>query len=137
MVGCFEAPTIGAKMLWMAAMVGSGAKHEIARSSPLAEARVERPKPGDKIVVAPESPVLRIEVLFNLARVHRLERLSFLRPEVPQLKEVANQLAGGLSYDDRVRLGDGLEPCSKIRRLADDIMLLRLYRRAPQAMRAK
>ncbi len=78
------------------------------------------------------------------ARVHRLEAaldrtcpqhreschrpgdpLELLWPEVPQLEEIAQQPAGGLGNDDRVRLGDALKACREVRRLADDTALLR------------
>src|SRR5712671_6220912 len=50
--------------------------------------------------------------------------LELLWPEVPQLEEIAEQVAGGLSNDDRVRLGDGLKACREVRRLANNIARL-------------
>jgi hypothetical protein len=59
--------------------------------------------------------------------VHRSGNpLDFLCPEVPQLEEIAEQLSRGLSNDNRVRLGDALKARREVRRLADNIVLLRL-----------
>jgi hypothetical protein len=43
--------------------------------------------------------------------------LELLWPEAPQLEEIAEPPARGLSNDDRVRLGDGLKACREVRRL--------------------
>ena len=51
--------------------------------------------------------------------------LEVLWPEVSQLEEIAQQPARGLGNDDRVRLGDGLKARREVRRLADNIVLLR------------
>ena len=45
--------------------------------------------------------------------------------EVFQIEEIAEQLSRALGNDDRVRLGDPLQTCRKVRRLADDAALLR------------
>jgi hypothetical protein len=50
--------------------------------------------------------------------------LEFLWPEVPQLEEIAEQVAGGLGNNDRVRLGAGLKACREVRCLANNIALL-------------
>ena len=44
--------------------------------------------------------------------------------EVLQLEQIAEQLSRALGDDDRVRLGNALEPRREVRRLADDAALL-------------
>ena len=47
-------------------------------------------------------------------------------PEVLELKQIAKKSPGSLGDDDHVRLGDALQACREVRRLADDAVLLRL-----------
>ena len=54
--------------------------------------------------------------------------LSSLAPRSCKLKQIAEQLSRALGDDDRVRLGNALQPCRKVRRLADNAALLRLAR---------
>ena len=54
--------------------------------------------------------------------------LRSLCAEVFQLKEIAEELSRALGDDDRVRLGDALQTCRKVRGLADDAPLLSLAR---------
>jgi hypothetical protein len=51
--------------------------------------------------------------------------LELLWPEVAQLEEIAEEPARCLSNDDGVRLGDALQACREVRRLADNTALLR------------
>jgi len=51
--------------------------------------------------------------------------LEVLGPKVLQLEEIAEEPARGLGNDNRVRLGDALKACREVRRLADNIVLLR------------
>ena len=60
-------------------------------------------------------------------RSHRTgDPLELLWSKVPQLEEIAEQIARGLGNDDCVRLGDALKACREVRCLADYIVLLRL-----------
>ena len=58
----------------------------------------------------------------------RRDALEVLCSEVLKLEQIAEQLAGALGNDDAVRLGNALQACRKVRRLADDAALLRLTR---------
>ena len=51
--------------------------------------------------------------------------LELLGTQVLQLEEIAKEPARGLGNDNRVRRGDALKACCKVRCLADDIVLLR------------
>jgi hypothetical protein len=44
--------------------------------------------------------------------------------EVPQFKEIAEEPARGLGYNERVRLGNGLKACREVRCLPNDIVFL-------------
>ena len=48
--------------------------------------------------------------------------------EVLQIEEIAEELSRALSDDHRVRLGNALQTCRKVRRLADNAVLLRRTR---------
>ena len=50
---------------------------------------------------------------------------KLLRPEVFQIKQLADLPAGRFGDHQRVRRGQGLQPSGKVRRLADDPALLR------------
>jgi hypothetical protein len=50
---------------------------------------------------------------------------ELLRPEVFQVKQLADLPAGRFGDHQRVRRGQGLQPSGKVRRLADDPALLR------------
>ena len=54
--------------------------------------------------------------------------LRSLCSEVLQLEQIAEELSRALGDDDRIRLGNALQPCREVRRLADDAALLRLAR---------
>src|SRR5262249_24888995 len=59
--------------------------------------------------------------------VHRpYDAFEVLGPKVFKLKQIAEQLSRALGYDESVRLGDTLQPCSEIGCLADDPAFLRL-----------
>ena len=51
-----------------------------------------------------------------------------MRPKVPKLEKVAHELAGGLGNHNAVRLRYALQARCKVRRLADDGLLLRSAR---------
>ena len=54
--------------------------------------------------------------------------LRSLCAEVLQLEQIAEKLSRALGDDDRVRLGNALQTCREVRRLADNAALLRLSR---------
>ena len=62
------------------------------------------------------------------ARTGPLMPLRSLCAEVLKLEEIAEELSRTLGDDHRVRLGDALQSCCEVRRLADDAALLRLPR---------
>ena len=74
----------------------------------------------------------RLEAAFHRARPQGCERpyrpgdaLEVLWAEVVQLEQIAEKSPGAFGDDDHVRLGDPLQPCRKVRRLANDAALLR------------
>ena len=54
-----------------------------------------------------------------------VEALDLDGAEIAVLEEIADQPARALGDDDRVRLGQGLQPGGEVGRLADDALLLR------------
>ena len=54
--------------------------------------------------------------------------LEVLCSEVLKLEQIAQELSGALGNDDAVRLCNALQACCKVRRLADDGLLLRSAR---------
>ena len=79
--------------------------------------------------------VQRLEAAFNRAWPQRRpgphrpgDALEVLGPEVLQLEQIAEQFSRALGDDDGVRLGNALQACREVRRLADDAALLRLTR---------
>ena len=54
------------------------------------------------------------------------DALEVLRSEVLRLEQIAEKFSRGLGDDDHVRLGEPLQACRHVRRLADDAALLRL-----------
>ena len=59
------------------------------------------------------------------SRNRRGDALHFDGAEIAVLEEIADQPARAGGDDDRVRLGQGLQPGGEVRRLADDRLLLR------------
>ena len=90
------------------------------------------PKQLRHLVVAPDEigeaeRMTRVETALrrSLARdlPHLLglgEALQLLRAEVDEFEQAAHQPAGRGADYDRARLGEGLDPCGKVGRLADD-----------------
>ena len=79
--------------------------------------------------------VQRLEAAFRRTRPQRRpspyrpgDALEVLGPEVLKLEQIAEKSSGAFGDDDHVRLGDPLQPCRKVRRLADDAALLRFAR---------
>ena len=77
----------------------------------------------------------RLEAAFRRTRPQGREgpyrpgdALEVLCPEVLKLEEIAEKSPGALGDDHHVRLGDPLQTCREVRRLADDAALLRLTR---------
>ena len=54
------------------------------------------------------------------------DALEVLWSEVLQFEQIAEKFSRGLGNDHHVRLGDPLQACRQVRRLADDTALLRL-----------
>ena len=52
------------------------------------------------------------------------DALDFLGPEVLKLEQIAEELPRALRDDDCVWLGNPLQTCRKVRRIADDASLL-------------
>ena len=48
------------------------------------------------------------------------DALQFLRPEFLKLEQIAEKSSRAFGNDNRVRLSDTLQPCSEVRRLAND-----------------
>ena len=76
----------------------------------------------------------RLEAAFHRTRPQRRpgphrpgDALEVLGPEIPELEEIAEKLSRALRDNDRVRLGNRLQTRRKVRRLADDRLLLRLH----------
>ncbi len=79
--------------------------------------------------------VHRLEAAFHRTRPQRRpgprrpgDALEVLWPEVLKLEEIAEKLSRAVGDDDHVRLGDALQACREVRRLADDAALLRVPR---------
>ena len=53
------------------------------------------------------------------------DALEILRPQLLQLEQAPQQPARGRGHHDRPGLGQGLQPRREVRRLADDLLLLR------------
>jgi hypothetical protein len=67
-----------------------------------------------------------MELLRSTAQARRQsgEALEVLGPEVLELEEISELLSGALGDHHAVRLGNRLETCGEVRRLADDAALL-------------
>ena len=77
----------------------------------------------------------RLEAAFRRTRPQRRpgphrpgDALEVLCPEVLKLEQIAEKLSRAFGNDDPVRLGDALQACRKVRRLADDAALLSIAR---------
>ena len=100
-------------------------------------ARAQRPQQQVDLLVAADQPGQRrsaqcLEPARDDARTQHLpsrhrrgDALDLDGAEIAVLEEIADQPARARGDDDRVRLGQGLQPGGEVRRFADDRLLLR------------